>query len=102
MIVKRRVFLGNYTFLQFAVDNLTNMLLTTCDWCAASQDRLWRKTRSRNPDAQVTCRGVDSNRNWSFHWNGSNSQQTALLTFTLQCSIMKNVTPTDAGATADS
>jgi len=72
------------------------MLLMICDWCAPSQDRLWRKTRSRNPDPQVACRGVDSNRNWSFHWNGSNSLQIVLLTFTLHCSMMNNVIPTDA------
>lgn len=31
-------------------------------------DRMWRKTRSRNSNSK--CRGVDPNRNWSFHWRG--------------------------------
>lgn len=38
-------------------------------------DRLWRKTRSRHPDPDVRCRGVDSNRNWNFHWNGPGSSK---------------------------
>ncbi|CAB4056248.1 unnamed protein product [Lepeophtheirus salmonis] len=30
-------------------------------------ERLWRKTRSRNQE--TSCRGVDPNRNWGYHWN---------------------------------
>lgn len=29
---------------------------------------MWRKTRSKNTDN--TCRGVDPNRNFDFHWRG--------------------------------
>ncbi|ELT95841.1 hypothetical protein CAPTEDRAFT_190756 [Capitella teleta] len=32
-----------------------------------NHDRLWRKTRSRHHGNQE-CIGVDSNRNWDFHW----------------------------------
>ena len=31
-----------------------------------SYDRMWRKTRSRNPG--YSCRGVDPNRNWGYNW----------------------------------
>lgn len=39
-------------------------------------DRMWRKTRSSctNCRQNSRCRGVDPNRNWSFHWRGQNSQ----------------------------
>ncbi|ELT88949.1 hypothetical protein CAPTEDRAFT_180996 [Capitella teleta] len=33
-----------------------------------TSDRLWRKTRSVHPTN--SCRGVDPNRNWGFHWAG--------------------------------
>jgi len=33
-------------------------------------DRLWRKTRS---DHGSSCKGVDGNRNWGFHWGGTGS-----------------------------
>ena len=36
-----------------------------------TNDRMWRKTRSRNGDSG--CRGVDPNRNFDFHWNESGS-----------------------------
>jgi carboxypeptidase A4 len=29
-------------------------------------DRMWRKTRSKNPG--TTCRGADPNRNWGYRW----------------------------------
>lgn len=35
-----------------------------------TQDRLWRKTRSRTVWRQSRCRGVDANRNFDFHWRG--------------------------------
>ena len=31
-------------------------------------DRMWRKTRSNHGSS---CRGVDGNRNWGFHWGGN-------------------------------
>ena len=31
-----------------------------------TRDRMWRKTRSRNPG--YTCRGTDPNRNWGYNW----------------------------------
>ncbi|XP_076350462.1 carboxypeptidase B-like isoform X2 [Tachypleus tridentatus] len=34
----------------------------------ATQNRLWRKTRSHT-NSRRGCRGVDPNRNWSFKWN---------------------------------
>ena len=33
-----------------------------------SDDRYWRKTRA--PNAGSSCKGVDPNRNWAFHWAG--------------------------------
>ena len=32
-------------------------------------DRMWRKTRSRHSNSG--CIGVDGNRNWDFHFNGT-------------------------------
>ncbi|CAG0880549.1 unnamed protein product, partial [Darwinula stevensoni] len=45
------------------------------EW-SQTNDRLWRKTRS---DHGTTCRGVDGNRNFGFHWNegGSSSNSCA-------------------------
>lgn len=36
-----------------------------------TNDRMWRKTRSRSDHTQ--CRGVDPNRNFNFHWRESGS-----------------------------
>ena len=36
-------------------------------WLIKLQDRLWRKTRSRNGTSK--CIGVDANRNFGFKWN---------------------------------
>ncbi|QQP51252.1 Carboxypeptidase B, partial [Caligus rogercresseyi] len=33
--------------------------------------RLWRKTRRDNQGS--SCKGVDANRNWAFHWHGDNN-----------------------------
>jgi murein tripeptide amidase MpaA len=33
-----------------------------------NNDRHWRKNRGINPGS--TCKGVDLNRNWGFHWGG--------------------------------
>uniref|UniRef100_A0A672G059 Carboxypeptidase A1-like n=2 Tax=Salarias fasciatus TaxID=181472 RepID=A0A672G059_SALFA len=46
------------------------MLLTNPDGYAYthSNDRMWRKTRSRNPGSM--CRGVDPNRNWNAQFGG--------------------------------
>jgi len=37
-----------------------------------SDDRLWRKTRSKGMNLQsgTTCQGVDANRNWDHMWSG--------------------------------
>ena len=35
-----------------------------------SDDRYWRKTRA--PNSGSSCKGVDPNRNWGFHWAGRN------------------------------
>ncbi|ELR17113.1 zinc carboxypeptidase superfamily protein [Acanthamoeba castellanii str. Neff] len=32
-------------------------------------DRMWRKNRRLNEDSWFRCYGVDTNRNWAFHWN---------------------------------
>ena len=34
------------------------------------QDRLWRKTRSKNATVNKWCVGVDVNRNWGYRWGG--------------------------------
>jgi murein tripeptide amidase MpaA len=45
-----------------------------------SDDRLWRKTRSIQPD--VVCVGADPNRNWDFHWmEGGASDQPCAETY---------------------
>lgn len=40
------------------------------------QDRLWRKTRTINPNNQ--CIGTDPNRNWDAHWGGKDVYITTL------------------------
>lgn len=35
------------------------------------QDRLWRKTRSKNTTVNRWCMGADANRNWGYRWGGS-------------------------------
>ena len=37
-----------------------------------SDDRYWRKTRA--PNSGSSCKGVDPNRNWGFHWAGRDTE----------------------------
>merc|ERR1711962_76769 len=41
------------------------------DW-SRNHNRMWRKTRSDNGGI-FHCKGVDTNRNWGFHWNEGGS-----------------------------
>lgn len=43
-------------------------------------DRMWRKTRSTCSTCRQNsrCRGVDPNRNWSYHWKGKNHYSFAV------------------------
>ena len=47
--------------LTYLLTNIATYLLT--------QDRMWRKTRSRVANGRnLGCVGVDANRNFDFHW----------------------------------
>jgi murein tripeptide amidase MpaA len=35
-----------------------------------TEDRMWRKTRSYDGQANSCCYGVDLNRNWDVNWQG--------------------------------
>jgi len=40
-------------------------------------NRMWRKNRRENKDSRFRCYGVDTNRNWDFHWGeGGTSPDT--------------------------
>ena len=45
------------------------MRVLTVFRCVNLQNRMWRKTRSRN--AGSSCMGTDPNRNWNFAWAGT-------------------------------
>ena len=52
------------------------MCLTDLKLCDA-QDRMWRKTRSKNPGS--VCIGVDPNRNWDAGFGGQYRKRQLML-----------------------
>lgn len=40
------------------------------------QDRLWRKTRSRNVTVNKWCVGADANRNWGYRWGEAGANRS--------------------------
>uniref|UniRef100_A0A1I7WVV3 Peptidase_M14 domain-containing protein n=1 Tax=Heterorhabditis bacteriophora TaxID=37862 RepID=A0A1I7WVV3_HETBA len=41
-----------------------------------TQDRLWRKTRSRNVTVNKWCVGADANRNWGYRWGEAGANRS--------------------------
>jgi len=63
---------GNDSSITSIVDNFewTIIPIVNADGYVYTQtDRMWRKNRRKNN----TCYGVDTNRNWGFHWNEGGS-----------------------------
>ncbi|CAK1583768.1 unnamed protein product [Parnassius mnemosyne] len=72
-----------YIINQLVVDIVDNNLTERLDWViiplvnpdgyeySITQDRMWRKTRSKAPGGTEECLGVDGNRNFDHYWGTS-------------------------------
>lgn len=58
---------------------------TVFDWLKLCdvQDRMWRKTRSKNSGSR--CRGVDPNRNWDAGFGGQSRKDSKCFSWTVCC-----------------
>lgn len=44
-----------------------------------TENRFWRKTRSRNATVNKWCVGADANRNWGYRWGGMQNHSHSII-----------------------